>query len=110
MLSTEPKLLSAKGIAQSVKSYQPKIRERQYAVSSRQQENRRKGADKTGSSIHRRDAEYAKVRILPDRQMTIGQKALGLRADKFLFVVVSRQTKKTFFLCVNLRGSAVNKS
>ncbi len=41
---------------------------------------------------------------LPDpkikREMTIGQKDLGLDADKFLFVVVSRQTKKPFFLCV----------
>jgi len=48
----------------------------------------------------RKGAKHAKVTILPKREMTIGQNDLGLDADKFLFVVVSRQTKKPFFLCV----------
>ncbi len=38
--------------------------------------------------------------ILPNLETTIGQRALDQNADKFLFVVVSRQTKKPFFLCV----------
>ena len=32
--------------------------------------------------------------ILPNLETTIGQRALDQNADKFLFVVVSRQTKK----------------
>ena len=33
---------------------------------------------------------------LPHRETTIGEKAVSIKRDMFLFVVVSRQTKKQF--------------
>jgi len=57
--------------------------------------------------------------VSPNRETTIGQKASGLYADKFLFVVVSRQTKSNslrplrlcgerIFFCDDLRLIALN--
>ena len=70
-------------------------------------------------TFHRRDAEYAKGRIFAQSGDDDWAKRFYLNADKFLFVVVSRQTKKailcalcgdSFFICDNLRKSAVNSS
>jgi len=57
--------------------------------------------------FHRRDAEYAEVRIFAQSGDNNWAKDLVFRRDMFLFVVVSRQTKKPILcaLCV----SAVNK-
>jgi hypothetical protein len=45
-------------------------------------------------TFHRRDAEYAKGRIFAQSGDDDWAKGFCLNADKFLFVVVSRQTKK----------------
>jgi len=53
--------------------------------------------------FHRRDAKYAEVRIFAQSGDDDWAKPKGFKGDMFLFVVVSRQTKKEI-LCV----SAVN--
>jgi len=44
--------------------------------------------------FHRRDAEYTEVRIFAQSGDDVWAKDLVFRRDMFLFVVVSRQTKK----------------
>ncbi len=52
---------------------------------------------------HRRDAEYAEVRIFAQSGDDDWAKDLVFRRGMFLFVVVSRQTKKAilYALCVS---------
>ncbi len=68
----------------------------------------------TAEALSSRSEEF-----LPNRETTIGQKAVSIKRDMFLFVVVSRQTKKQFsatsvpprckiIICINRRESAVN--
>jgi len=57
------------------------------------------GADKSISTIHRRDAEYAEEILIAQSGDDDWAKPKRFKGDMFLFVVVSRQTKKEV-LCV----------
>jgi len=57
---------------------------------------KQQGADKSISTIHRRDAEYAEEILIAQSGDDDWAKPKRFKGDMFLFVVVSRQTKKDF--------------